>query len=124
MTDADLDKLVNAESAKPIAERKYLTREQLADMRGATSDDVTKLEAFAGRYHLKVTGADRGARTVSLSGSIADLEAAFGVALHTYQSKGATFRDHVGSVTLPADIAPIVRGVFGLSTRPAAKHHD
>jgi kumamolisin len=124
MSDAEMERFVNDLSAKPIAERHYLSREQLAEMRGASPEDIARVQAFASRYHLAVVETNPAARTVTVSGTLADLQAAFGVELHNYQGDGATFRDHNGSVSLPADVAPAIEGVLGLSTKPVARSHE
>ena len=56
-----------------------------------------------------------------LSGTVARMSAAFGVTLGEYRDGGATWRGREGFVHLPADLAPIVEGVFGLDDRPAAQ---
>jgi kumamolisin len=120
MSDAEMEQRLNAEESKPISERHYLSREELAEMRGASSEDIARIQSFAEQYHLEVVHVDAASRSVALKGKIADLEAAFGVELHTYEANGTVFRDHAGAVTLPSDVGSLVRGVLGLSTRPVA----
>jgi kumamolisin len=121
MSDAEIEQFVEGLSAKPVSERHYLSREELGELRGATPEDIARVEAFANRYHLKVTSADAAARTVAITGTVANLESAFGVELRNCQSDGAAFRDYSGSISIPAEIAPIVVGVLGLNTRPIAR---
>ena len=121
MSDAEIEQFVNELSAKPVSERRYLSREELAELRGAAPADIARVTGFANRYDLKVTDTDAAARTVTIGGTMANLEAAFGVELHNYESAGTVFRDHSNSISLPADIAPVVVGVLGLNTRPIAR---
>ncbi len=120
-SDADFDKLLNETAAQPIAQRKYLSREELAELRGATQEDADRVADFASRYHLIVVRTDLPARTVFLRGKLGDLETAFGVKLNNFSSNGIQFRARTGFISLPNDVAPSVQGVFGLDTRPAVQ---
>ena len=66
---------------------------------------------------------DLARRTVILAGTVADMDRAFGVTLKTYAYDGGTYRGRTGPVQVPAEIAPVVDGVFGLDNRPVAKRH-
>jgi subtilase family serine protease len=61
---------------------------------------------------------------LSVTGSIAAMEAEFGVTLHTFEVPATTsaaphrYRSPVGILQLPNDIAAAVDGVVGLDTRP------
>ena len=121
MTDAEMERFISEQASKPIAQRKYLSREELEEMRGATAEDIAKVSAFASQYHLQVVRIDRAARAVTLSGTLGELEKAFGVELHNYRAGDTTFRDYAGTISVPAGVAPALQGVFGLSTRPVAR---
>jgi kumamolisin len=118
---AEAERLTSALTATPLSERQYLTREQLAELRGASPEDVSRVETFANRYGLEVVSIDAGARAITLRGKLVDLETAFGVKLRNFRDGAAEFRDYTGSISLPADVAPAVKAVLGLSTRPAAQ---
>ena len=62
-------------------------------------------------------------RRVVLSGTVANFSKAFDVELKRYEHTGGSYRGRTGSVHLPAEIANIVQGVFGLDDRPQAKAH-
>ena len=66
---------------------------------------------------------DDAARTVSLEGTLKDLEQAFGVELRNYEVDGHTFRAANGALRLPREIASAVTAVLGLDTRPVAHPH-
>ena len=118
---ADFDRLLSETAAQPVAQRKYLSREELAELRGANQEDAARIERFASQYHLTVVRTDLPGRTVTLRGKLGNLETAFGVKLHNFASKGIQFRARTGAISLPSDVAPCVQGVFGLDTRPAAQ---
>jgi len=108
--------------AEPAA-RHYLTREEFAAQHGADPTDVIAVERFALDSGLLVLEADLARRAVVLEGTVAALEAAFGATLQLYRVGGQTFRGRTGSMSVPAALGPIVRGVFGLDERPQARTH-
>jgi kumamolisin len=112
-----------SESKKPPAQRKYLTREQLAQLSGADLKDLQKVYEFARNHNLTVVETDVAARTVRLTGAVADLNAAFGVELKSYEVDGRRYRGREGKLSLPAQVAEVVEAVHGLDNRPVAKPH-
>jgi kumamolisin len=118
-TSASLDEL----GTRSPRERQHLTREQLETTRGADPKDIASIEAFAHDHQLAVAEADAAQRRVVLSGTVANFSKAFDVELKRYEHPGGSYRGRTGPVQLPADIADIVQGVFGLDDRPQAKAH-
>lgn len=104
-------------------QRKYLSREEFAAQRGADPVDIAKIDAFAQAHHLTVTHTSIPQRTVKLSGTIAELTAAFGPELKKYKIGQRVFRGRTGSLKVPADLADIIVGVFGFDERPVARPH-
>ncbi len=104
-------------------ERQYLTREEFAARYGADPADAAKVEAFASQQNLTVVETSLARRTVVLSGTIADLSAAFGVKLATYEHPGGTFRGRTGPVMIPSELAGVVQGVLGFDNRRQARPH-
>ena len=120
---SDLDATVNKIASQGIADRKYLTRAELASQAGADPADIAKIDGFAHEHALTVVEADAARRTVKLSGRIADLSAAFGVKLKRYKAGAVSYRGRTGSLTIPAELQGIVERVLGLDDRPAVKAH-
>jgi kumamolisin len=108
---------------KPPAQREYLTREEFAARHGAAADDIAKVEAFAKQHRLAVVESSAPRRTIVLSGTAASLSEAFGATLTQFEHDGGTYRGRTGSLSVPADLAGIVEGVFGLDNRPQATPH-
>jgi kumamolisin len=104
-------------------ERKFLTHEEHSKLYGANPADIKKIEDFAAKNGLKVVSSNAVQRTVLLSGSPAAFSEAFRVQLVTCVVKGKRHRVRVGMVHLPAELMPIVAGVFGLDDRAFAKPH-
>jgi kumamolisin len=100
-----------------------LTHEQLEAAHGADPRDIARVQAFAQEHNLAVGEIDPGRRTVELSGTVADFSQAFAVQLDRYQHASGQYRGRTGPVNIPADLAPIVQGVFGLDDRPQLQPH-
>jgi kumamolisin len=104
-------------------ERKFLTHEEHAKIYGADPAHIKMVEGFAAKNGLKVVSSNAAQRTVLLSGSPAMFSEAFRVQLVTCVIKGKRHRCRIGTVNLPAELVPVVRGVFGLDDRAFAKPH-
>ena len=103
--------------------RRYVTREEYAARHGADPAELRKVEAFAREHGLVVVEASPPRRSVFLSGTAAQFEAAFGTKIEHYESRGCTYRGRTGPLTVPAALADIVEGVFGIDDRPVAIPH-
>src|SRR5690349_21511333 len=88
---------------------------------GADPNDVAKVEAFAHEHGLDVPRVSLAQRAVDLAGTVAAMEAAFGTRLKRYAKAKRSFRVRSGSISIPADLADIVEGVFGLDDRPRVR---
>jgi len=110
--------------AQPPEERQYMSREEFAAQRGADPADIAKVDEFAHEHHLTVVETSIPKRVIKLSGTIADLTAAFKPNLKKYKLGGREIRGRTGSISVPDELADIVVGVFGFDNRPAAKPHN
>lgn len=117
---------LEAYAAQAPGQRRYMTRAEMAAQHGASAEDFQKVAAFAQVYNLTVDDLDSARRSVLLSGTAAEFELAFGVTLKLYNLGGTvSYRGRSGPITIPADLAGIVVGVFGLDNRPfATAHHS
>ncbi|HZQ20421.1 MAG TPA: S53 family peptidase [Terriglobales bacterium] len=107
----------------PISSRTYLSREEFAGTHGAQAEDIQSIRAFAEEYGLRVVSEDAARRMVKLGGTVEAFNQAFGTSLRRYQHASGTYRCRTGAVTVPAEIADVIEGVFGLDNRPQAKPH-
>jgi kumamolisin len=114
---------VNKMAARPVGKRKYLSREEFARLHGARIRDIEKVRAFASQYDLTISSEDRAARLVKLSGTVQAFNHAFGTNLRRCEHSTGTYRSRTGTLTIPAGLAGIIEGVFGLDNRPQAKAH-
>src|ERR1700694_1420332 len=53
----------------------------------------------------------------------ANLQKAFNVELKEYKHPNGNYRGRTGSISIPAEYADIIQGVFGLDDRPQAEPH-
>jgi kumamolisin len=107
----------------PPAQRHYLSREEFAAAHGADPQDLAKVVVFAQAHGLAVVDSSARRRTITLSGTAAQFEKAFDVHLQQYEHDAGTYRSRSGAISVPAELAGIVEGVFGLDNRPQARPH-
>jgi len=95
----------------------YLSPAEYAARFGAPAADYASVVAWA-RGHALTVGEAYTARTVlPLSGTVAAVQAAFGVNFNTYKkASGTTYYAADRAPVLPADIAGKISGVIGLSS--------
>ena len=105
------------------AQRRHLSRAQFVSQHGARPADIKKIRTFAALNGLKVVEASRARRSVLLSGTVGAFSRAFGVELNSYQHPIGTCRMRTGTIQIPAQLAGVIEGVFGLDNRPQAKPH-
>jgi kumamolisin len=112
---------IDAGEAPPVP----VSREEFEQRFGASPDDIAKIESFATQHHLQVVRAEAATRSVVLSGTVAQFEAAFTVKLERFEhhASGAAYRGHAGAVQVPEEIHEMVKAVLGLDSRPQARPH-
>ncbi|MGA7291786.1 MAG: S53 family peptidase [Terriglobales bacterium] len=103
----------------------HLSRADYEKTYGADPADLDEIKKFAQEFGLKVheTGTELARRTVLLSGTVSNLQKAFKVELKEYRHPKGNFRGRVGAISVPAEYADIITGVFGLDDRPQAEPH-
>jgi kumamolisin len=99
-----------------------LSREEAAVTLGADAVDIQAVTSFAESHGLTVLEASTAKRTVRVSGTIAQMEAAFGITLHSCEIRGHSYFCYDGVLSIPASLDGIVEGVLGLDQRPVARH--
>jgi len=119
----------------PIGQRQFLSPTQYADTYGAAQADLDAVTSFVTSHGLTVLNTHAGRRTVSISGTVAQMNAAFGIQLNRYESprprqrrraaagaEDKAFSTHVhhgydGPVNIPSELQGIVIAVIGLDNR-------
>jgi kumamolisin len=104
---------------------KILSHNDYASAYGADPENIARVKAFAIANNLRVIDRDDevARRTITLQGTVANLEKAFSVTLNDYQHSKGRYRGRTGAVHVPADLHDIIQGVFGLDNRPQAVPH-
>jgi kumamolisin len=107
--------------ARPLAKRTYLTRDELARRHGARREDLNAIEHFAQRHNLAVSHRSAAQRSLTLTGELGDILAAFPAKLRMFDHSTGTYRGRSGSISIPREFRGIISGVFGIVTRPNLK---
>ena len=100
-----------------------LSREEFAARHGADAADLAAVRTFASAYGLVVVLEHAARRTVMLSGTVAQFNAAFGIRLQRMQHDSCSYRGRTGSIQLPDSLEGVVEAVLGLDSRPQAETH-
>jgi hypothetical protein len=101
--------------------RGVLSRQAFADRFGASDRDLEQVAAFGRSHGMAVTELSVPRRTVVLSGTVQQASRAFGVELGRYETEQEAYRGREGMIHVPAHLAPIIEGVFGLDNRRMAR---
>jgi kumamolisin len=107
--------------ARPLAKRRYLTRDELAHRHGARREDLDAVEHFAQRHNLTVSHRSAVQRSLTLTGKLGDILSAFPAKLRMFEHSTGTYRGRSGAISIPREFRGIITGVFGLDTRPNVK---
>ncbi len=117
---------------RPLSHRPRLAEDDFAAKYGAAPADVDRVLAFAREHGLTVVDSNLARRTVRLSGTVTQMNEAFGVALGRYENtvpangsgpQTEIYRGREGFIYLPAELNEIVVGVFGLDNRKITKRN-
>lgn len=84
---------------------------------------MAAVKKFAADHGLSVVGEHPERRTMVLSGTVAQMEAAFSVKLQCFEHASGRYRGREGVIQLPAELDGVVDAVLGLDNRPQAKPH-
>jgi kumamolisin len=100
-----------------------LSRQDFAKLHSADPGDLAAVRAFATASGLTVVQEHAARRTVILSGTVGQFNAAFAVELKQYSHPDGTYRGRTGAIELPAALDGVIEAVLGLDNRPVAKPH-
>jgi kumamolisin len=98
-----------------------LSRENAAEFLDADPVDLQKVASFAASYGLTVTESSPAKRTAKVSGTVSQMEAAFGIKLYSCEIAGKVYLFYESALTIPASLDGIIIGVLGLDQRPVAR---
>ena len=101
----------------------HLSREAFARVHGASDADLNRLGVFAAAHGLTLVARDAARCSAVLSGTVAQMNQAFGVELWDFEHPAGTYRGIQGPVQLDPELQDIVVAVLGLDNRPQARPH-
>jgi subtilase family serine protease len=96
--------------------RHFLTTAQYQAQYGTTSATVSQVRSWLKSTGLKITGVESHNRYVSVSGTVAAAQKAFGSSINRYRHDGQTVQAPASALTVPASMASSVLTVTGLDT--------
>lgn len=98
-----------------------MSREELERAYSASAADIAAVTSELGRYGLEVVDTAASARSLRMSGTAAQMNAAFRGDLGIYRHGEHQYRGREGQLQIPASLEGIVTGVFGLDQRRVAR---
>jgi Pro-kumamolisin, activation domain len=117
----------------PPAQRSRMSAEEFARTYGASQEDIDKVTEFVRNAGLNVVEVHPARRTVIVSGTVAQMNAAFAVDLGRYEhevtrrrndKRTEMYRGRDGFIHVPAALTAIIIGVFGLDNRRVTKRNS
>lgn len=104
---------------------KPLTREQLERDHGPDPAVIAQVTQTLQRFGLNVDHVSALTRTLRVSGTAAQFEAAFkpGLAVYSHPEQGE-FRGRAGQLQIPSELEGQITGVFGLDERRVARRRS
>ncbi|HUO11182.1 MAG TPA: S53 family peptidase [Caulobacteraceae bacterium] len=103
---------------EPVRGQAVLTQEAAAADYGADPADIEKVATALEGYGLTILSKDPVTRTVKAAGAVDRMEAIFQTHLLRVKHGDVLYRGRVGNLSVPAELAGLIQGVFGLDTRP------
>ena len=100
---------------------KYLTPAAYTAKFAPSRATVDQVRSFLTGAGLRVTGVASGNLWIDATGSVAQLDQAFGTTLRTYSVGGQALRAPAGQVSVPSAIAASITTVSGLADKPVQR---
>lgn len=94
---------------------RWLTPEEFAQRFGVSDADLNTLTQWLQSQGLRIVSVARGRRWIAVSGTAAQVEAAFQTEIHTYEINGETHYANASEPSVPAAFASVVKSVRGLT---------
>ncbi len=94
---------------------KWLTPQQFADQFGASQDDIDKIVEWLKSQNLTVISVAQARNAISVTGTAAEVEKAFGLEIHRYVINGASHFANATNPSVPAAFSGVIGGIRGLN---------
>jgi len=93
---------------------KWLTPQVFAQRYGVATADLAKIRGWLKSKGFRVDEIPAGGRSIVFSGTVGQLNRAFGTRIHSYRWRGENHIASSNNPSIPAAIAPVVRGFASL----------
>jgi kumamolisin len=95
-----------------------LTDAQIEAKFGTDSVASEAVHKFAADHGLSVVDQTKESGRIFLEGPADRMQTAFGTSLQQFEQNGVNFRGRAGTLSVPTEVAPHIKGVLGLDNRP------
>jgi subtilase family serine protease len=100
----------------------WLTPQQFGDAYGVVDSDIAAVTSWLTAEGFTVSGVYPNKMQIDFSGTASQVNRAFKTQETVYNlANGDRYLSHVGDVSVPAALLPVIAGVVGLSEAPSAK---
>jgi trimeric autotransporter adhesin len=103
--------------------RKWLTPDQFGKLYGTSDTDIQVLVTWLESRGFTVQPAPQGRVSISFSGSVSQIEAAFHTEIHSFHGNEQEFLSNISAPKIPSALAPVVSGIAGLNTIRPRTHN-
>lgn len=94
---------------------RWLTPEEFGERFGTSDADIATMSQWLQSQGLQVVSVARGKSWMAVSGTAAQVEAAFRTEIHNYLVNGEPHYANASAPSVPAAFAPLVKGIRGLT---------
>jgi subtilase family serine protease len=101
---------------------KWLTPQQFGQLYGPADSDIAVLVGWLQSHGFTVEPISPGRTNIAFSGSVSQVEAAFHVSIHSFQTADAQFYSNTTDPQIPSALAGVVMGVAHLNTIQPRPH--
>jgi len=121
---AALDALLEAQQnpASPYF-RQWLTPDEFGEHFGASTEDAQRIVSWLESHGMRIEEASPSRRTITFSGSAAQVERTFATTMRRYRVDGALHIANATDPSIPAALAPVVKGLLSLHDFPVQAMH-
>jgi hypothetical protein len=117
--EAALKAFLADQQAKGSAQyHRWLKPDEFGKEFGASDSDVEQVTAWLNAHGFQVAGPTKGRTAIEFSGTAGQVKEAFGTAIHRYEVAGEQHWANASEPSIPAALAPAVRGVLTLHNFP------
>ena len=107
--------LADQQNPHSASYHKWLTPEQYADRFGLSPSDVQKITGWLQSQGFTIVRTARGRNWIVFSGTAAQVENAFQIEIHKFESNGETHFANTAPPSIPSALSGIVTGLRGLN---------